>query len=554
MPQVCAVPRRRVPQCVEIIARCTVFWSTVSRTMISSTRTLSLKSVPFFVEEFHQFKTSSETVEDSSITQIENVKLEDDIKDDISNSEYDNDEQIFSAPLERTKPMKRKTENKRGLLKKLKLTKDSSKLSNGRRVRLLNKPLNKEVLKNLQARLHQTNSKEQKRRRGPKPNPNGLTPEEMKIQDKFAVKRLTVLEKRKQETRGKQQQVKKKPVRPKASTYCQTCDLTCSSRNWSKHIATIGHKIKTNEDFTCSVCKESLPSGEALRLHNRRLHPKRCGRSRGNPLLPKSWPAKCPHCNEELPDAQKYYWHFRKAHPDEPYPLIKNYICDVCGKRFKDKIKIGNGTGVEVECGAGIEIGKATKTEIESGTRLGLTTNAYLVYHRRTHFNDRPYKCTQCPKAFFEKQNLVIHEKWHSDQRPFPCSVCCKAFKTRGALQRHFMLHTGEKPYVCEFCGKAFNQSNSRKGHVKAVHLKEPTTYSRSRPRRPAARPPPRAATMPAEASLELPASEEGGVGQVKPKRAHERANVHVRIVWAYCVYVVSVESRAARFHVLDTA
>ncbi|GBP77834.1 hypothetical protein EVAR_34377_1 [Eumeta japonica] len=63
--QVCGVLRRRVPPCTETSAaapfsrprnqrRCTVFSSRVSRAMISSARTPSLKSVPFFVEEFHR--------------------------------------------------------------------------------------------------------------------------------------------------------------------------------------------------------------------------------------------------------------------------------------------------------------------------------------------------------------------------------------------------------------------------------------------------------------------------------------------------------------------
>lgn len=33
------------------------------------------------------------------------------------------------------------------------------------------------------------------------------------------------------------------------------------------------------------------------------------------------------------------------------------------------------------------------------------------------------------------------------------------------------------KPYECEVCGKAFGQSNSRKLHVRTVHLKQPAPY-----------------------------------------------------------------------------
>ncbi|GBP98506.1 hypothetical protein EVAR_70557_1 [Eumeta japonica] len=52
--QVSAVLRQRVPPCAETSAAATVFSSTIRRAMINSARTPSLKSVPFFVEEFHR--------------------------------------------------------------------------------------------------------------------------------------------------------------------------------------------------------------------------------------------------------------------------------------------------------------------------------------------------------------------------------------------------------------------------------------------------------------------------------------------------------------------
>ncbi|GBP28406.1 hypothetical protein EVAR_102979_1 [Eumeta japonica] len=68
--QVCAVLRRKGPPCAETSTtapfsrprnqrRCTVFSSTVSRAMISSAHTPSLKSMPFFVEEFHRARKSA---------------------------------------------------------------------------------------------------------------------------------------------------------------------------------------------------------------------------------------------------------------------------------------------------------------------------------------------------------------------------------------------------------------------------------------------------------------------------------------------------------------
>nr|XP_032514667.1 zinc finger protein 596-like [Danaus plexippus plexippus] len=75
-----------------------------------------------------------------------------------------------------------------------------------------------------------------------------------------------------------------------------------------------------------------------------------------------------------------------------------------------------------------------------------------------------------------------MHQRTHSDERPYPCALCDKAFKCKSALDRHFRSHSGEKPYVCQVCGKAFAQSNSRKLHVRTVHLKQSAPYvSRAR-------------------------------------------------------------------------
>jgi KRAB domain-containing zinc finger protein len=66
--------------------------------------------------------------------------------------------------------------------------------------------------------------------------------------------------------------------------------------------------------------------------------------------------------------------------------------------------------------------------------------NAFLVYHKRTHEEQRAFSCAQCGKAFYNRTNLLMHARTHSELRPYPCSVCFKAFKCKGALDRHFRV------------------------------------------------------------------------------------------------------------------
>ncbi|XP_052758463.1 zinc finger protein 182-like isoform X2 [Galleria mellonella] len=228
--------------------------------------------------------------------------------------------------------------------------------------------------------------------------------------------------------------------------YCKECDVKfVSLEAFKRHMVTSAkHAQSTNFNTGCRVCGERLESAEALRLHHRRLHARRRPRNYGKKPAPHRWPAPCDHCSEEIPNAREYWTHFRRAHPDKKYPIQKNYICDICGKGFRG--------------------------------------NAFLVYHKRTHSEERQFSCPQCGKAFHNRTNLHMHLKTHSDLRPYPCALCLKAFKSKGALDRHFRSHTGVKPYSCEVCGKAFGQSNSRKLHVRTVHLKQPAPYlSRAR-------------------------------------------------------------------------
>ncbi|GBP95859.1 Zinc finger protein 112, partial [Eumeta japonica] len=396
-----------------------------------------------------------DTIESTSHSKFYEVKIENDVKaesDEIPILDLTNNEQVFTTPIQTREMSKRRkiSENKYAH-KRQKVKVESPVAFDYSSEESLDRSIKEESppIQNSKRRIKRSKSTIPKRKTGKKWDPNELTPLEIKMQDKFTIKRLTLeeqleevakkkmssqylnskykcdscykgfsdpeaynrhvakhdpeSEKQNQETNDdiqpQQQKMAKVPGK-----YCQACNIMCNtSLNWKVHIESIKHKTNiANKDLTCSVCKEVLPTGEDLRLHHRKLHPNTRRRTAYgiNPFLPKSWPAKCPHCTDELPNAHKYWWHFRKAHPDKQYPMVKNHICDICGKGFKG--------------------------------------NAYLQYHRRTHFEERSYKCKQCPKSFFNRFNLQNHVKSHSDNRPYPCSVCFKAFKLKNALDRHF--------------------------------------------------------------------------------------------------------------------
>ncbi|PLW58586.1 hypothetical protein PCANC_00108 [Puccinia coronata f. sp. avenae] len=57
-----------------------------------------------------------------------------------------------------------------------------------------------------------------------------------------------------------------------------------------------------------------------------------------------------------------------------------------------------------------------------------------------TAVQDKPYKCTLCPKSFTRNYDLTRHKSSHIDQRQHRCSKCGRSFNRRDALIRHTLV------------------------------------------------------------------------------------------------------------------
>uniref|UniRef100_A0A8C9TLQ1 PR domain zinc finger protein 10 n=1 Tax=Scleropages formosus TaxID=113540 RepID=A0A8C9TLQ1_SCLFO len=84
----------------------------------------------------------------------------------------------------------------------------------------------------------------------------------------------------------------------------------------------------------------------------------------------------------------------------------------------------------------------------------------------------RPFKCSQCGKAFREKDKLDQHLRFHGRDGtcPLTCHVCNKGFLSSAALDDHLHLHAEQRTYSCLFCTDSFDRLDLLKEHV-GIHV-----------------------------------------------------------------------------------
>ncbi|XP_065721612.2 transcription factor Ouib isoform X3 [Drosophila suzukii] len=123
------------------------------------------------------------------------------------------------------------------------------------------------------------------------------------------------------------------------------------------------------------------------------------------------------------------------------YKGTKIFICDHCGKKFKDtgnlNMHLLRHTGVKpFECP-------------ECGQK---ELNKYIlnIHIRVKHRGEKPYPCKYCDAHFESTTKRIRHvRRTHESKRikPYKCSYCDKRFDLKSIRTKHEMVHTGERNF-----------------------------------------------------------------------------------------------------------
>ncbi|XP_060591556.1 zinc finger protein 236-like isoform X2 [Ruditapes philippinarum] len=87
--------------------------------------------------------------------------------------------------------------------------------------------------------------------------------------------------------------------------------------------------------------------------------------------------------------------------------------------------------------------------------------------HMKSHEDDKPFRCFNCPASFNIADNLKLHLATHVEPGDKPvCPECGKKFSRVASLKAHIMMHEKEENLMCPECGDEFSLQGQLDKHM----------------------------------------------------------------------------------------
>eukprot|EP00088_Acartia_fossae_P026817 TRINITY_DN2758_c0_g1_i4.p1 TRINITY_DN2758_c0_g1~~TRINITY_DN2758_c0_g1_i4.p1 ORF type:complete len:805 (-),score=130.43 TRINITY_DN2758_c0_g1_i4:119-2533(-) len=210
---------------------------------------------------------------------------------------------------------------------------------------------------------------------------------------------------------------------------CDICGKSVGFKYMEQH-----KKIHSTENLDCTICDISFQNRKAYLKH------KRSHRS-----IEKTF--SCEHCGMTFGRTSHLKTHM-KIHI-----VGEKLKCLTCKRTFFDKKEMGSHVCKHHGCDI-------------CGEKFLRARN--LEFHRRMHFGEAVFSCSQCESLFLTKKRLTEHvNHQHKKEKKYVCEICDKRFLMKSGLTAHTLTHTGEKPFKCNLCDLRFTQKGNLETHAK---------------------------------------------------------------------------------------
>ncbi|XP_029412788.1 zinc finger protein 335 isoform X3 [Nannospalax galili] len=160
---------------------------------------------------------------------------------------------------------------------------------------------------------------------------------------------------------------------------------------------------------------------------------------------------------------------YRKYYYKSPKPLLRPYLCRICGSRFLS----------HEDLRFHVNSHEAGDPQLFKCLQCSYRSRRWssLKEHMFNHVGSKPYKCDECSYASVYRKDVIRHAAVHSRDRKkrpdptpklssFPCPVCGRVYPMQKRLTQHMKTHSTEKPHMCDKCGKSFKKRYTFKMHL----------------------------------------------------------------------------------------